>query len=310
VVSPFVDAYAGGVTPSPCTICNRTVKLAELEGIADRLGAVGIATGHYARVLVDSRGHLRIARGVDSEKDQSYFLYATPASLITRLVFPLGNSRKPEVRNEALSANLPGANKGESQELCFVGDDYVRFVEERTSTRRKGRILNVLGQEVATHDGVHRFTIGQRKGLGIALGERAFVTDIEADTGDIYLGPAEALLRSEAVASDLVLGEGIALPLQTTASVRYRHAPVAVRVHANHHDEEASRALSSTTIKLAFEVPVRALTPGQIAVLYEGDCVLGGARIDQVARNADVARQPAEEAAGEHSRQDLRARQA
>ena len=180
VVEPFVDAYIAGETPSPCTACNRTVKLAELFDIADKLGAAKVATGHYARV--DDEGHLFAGR--DATKDQSYFLYATPPAMLSRMMFPLGDSTKEEVRAEAVTRKLPGAGKGESQELCFVGDGagaYAKFVEDRAKEKlRPGPIVDDSGRVVGQHDGIHRFTVGQRKGLGVALGQPAFVTRIDA----------------------------------------------------------------------------------------------------------------------------------
>jgi tRNA-uridine 2-sulfurtransferase len=268
VVAPFVHDYAQGLTPSPCTNCNRTVKLHELLGIAKRLGAKAIATGHYARSLRDARGVLRIARGLDDDKDQSYFLYATPPELVQMLVFPLGSSKKPEVRKEAFDLALPGANKGESQELCFVGEDYAKFVEARAQSLKAGSIVGPSGKPVAEHNGVHNFTIGQRKGLGVALGEPVFVTDINAETGTVTLGPAADLLKSEAKLAQLFLAPEATLPLRVHARIRYRHAPV-----------PATLSVEDGVTKLAFDEPVRAVTPGQIAVFYEGDCVIGGAVI-------------------------------
>ena len=168
VVEPFVDAYLAGETPSPCTACNRGVKLAELFALADRLGAAHVATGHYARVVRDAGGAPRLATGKDAAKDQSYFLYASPRAWLERLVFPLGESTKAEVRGEAVARGLPGAGKGESQELCFVGAGphaYADFVGERAAGRvRPGPSSTTRAGTVGAHDGVHRFTVGQRKG--------------------------------------------------------------------------------------------------------------------------------------------------
>lgn len=272
VVAPFVDAYVAGETPSPCTACNRGVKLGELVGIADRLGAALIATGHYARV-VDRGGAPHVARGVDRDKDQSYFLYATPAPLVARLVFPLGDARKDEVRAEAVQRRLHGAHKGESQELCFVGQGagaYASFVEARADGRvRPGAIVDDEGRVVGHHEGVHRFTIGQRKGLGVALGKPAFVTRIDAESGTVHLGDASELDASGAELDDLVLAPGASLPTRAAVRVRYRHEPAPARVEA----DGPGRA------RVTFEGPVRAVTRGQIAVLYDGDVVLGGGRI-------------------------------
>jgi tRNA-uridine 2-sulfurtransferase len=273
VVNPFVDAYASGSTPSPCTACNRTVKLKELLALADKLGAECIATGHYARVEPNPEG-ARIRESVDKDKDQSYFLYATPRALVERLVFPLGESRKPDVRAEAVARNLPGAAKGESQELCFVGEGakaYAEFVEKRGAKIRPGRILDSAGVVRGTHEGIHRFTIGQRKGLGVALGSPAFVTQIDAASSDVTVGSAEGLLASRAMLRDVVLAAGVPESFSSRVRIRYRH--------------EGARAtleyLEGEPV-LRFEQPVRALTRGQVAVFYDGDVVLGGGVIAHV----------------------------
>jgi tRNA-specific 2-thiouridylase len=275
VVRPFVDAYLAGETPSPCTACNRGVKLAELFSIADRLGASKVATGHYARTTRDdASGAPRLAAGLDATKDQSYFLYATPRSWLERLVFPLGESRKSEVRAEAVARDLPGAQKGESQELCFVGAGagaYARFVEERANGRvRPGPIVDEGGRVVGEHAGVHRFTVGQRKGLGVALGRPAFVSRIDPESATVHLSEGgDALVSTTADLEDVVLADGVVLPRQARIRVRYRHDGANGRVT---RQGEAAR--------VTFDAPVRAVTKGQVAVLYdEADRVLGGGRI-------------------------------
>lgn len=275
VVDPFTHAYLEGETPSPCAACNRGVKLAELFAIADRLGAARVATGHYARVVREGSGAPRLAMGVDREKDQSYFLYATPRAWLERLVFPLGDSTKVEVRAEAVARHLPGAGKGESQELCFVGtgpNAYADFVASRAPERvRPGRIVDESGRAVGEHDGVHRFTVGQRKGLGIALGRPVFVTRVDASTGTVHVGSEDALQRGSASLHDLVLAEGVVLPTRARVRVRYRHEGADATVDALESRAHAARVV--------FDTPVRAVTPGQVAVLYDGDRVLGGGRV-------------------------------
>ena len=277
VVKPFVDAYLAGDTPSPCTTCNREVKLHELFAIADRLGCAKVATGHYARIGRDDAGRPTLLAGVDRDKDQSYFLYATPREWLERLVFPLGESTKPEVRAEAVARRLPGATKGESQELCFVGEGkgaYAEFVAARARDRvRPGPIVDAEGREVGRHDGVHRFTVGQRKGIGVALGTPAFVTAIDADTATVHLGSGDALGATSATLDGVHMHESVTLPIDATARVRYRHAGVAVRIEPENHGRSA---------KLLFHGDARAVTRGQIAVLYDGDRVLGGGRISAV----------------------------
>jgi tRNA-specific 2-thiouridylase len=276
VVSPFVDAYLAGRTPSPCNDCNRTVKLTELFHIADMLGARFVATGHYARILEDSQGKKRIARAVDAHKDQSYFLHATPRDQVDRLLFPLGDATKSEVREEALAARLPGATKGESQELCFIGAGdgaYAAFVEAQAPSRvRPGPIVDEDGRVLAQHGGVHRFTVGQRKGLGIATGKPTFVERIDRDTGTVHVGAGERILGRDAWLDDVILGDGVTLPIDDVmVRVRYRHEGSRARVEAD-----------GDRIRVHFTDPTRALTPGQVAVIYEGDCVIGGGRIGAV----------------------------
>jgi tRNA-specific 2-thiouridylase len=280
VVEPFVEAYLNGETPSPCTACNRGVKLAELFAIADKLGARFVATGHYARIVKDESSPIpRLAAGLDATKDQSYFLYATPRAWLERLVFPLGESTKSEVRAEAVARDLPGATKGESQELCFVGAGagaYARFVEERAKGRvRPGAIVDHDGRVVGQHAGVHRFTVGQRKGLGVALGEPVFVSQIDPESATVHLAPADAgaLVSHAAELDDVSLADGVDLPLPARVRIRYRHEGARAMVTRSHDSASASA-------RIAFDEPVRAVTKGQVAVLYDADDrVLGGGRI-------------------------------
>jgi tRNA-uridine 2-sulfurtransferase len=276
VVEPFVDAYLAGETPSPCTACNRGVKLGELFALADRLGAARVATGHYARIVREGDGTPRLSMGADRTKDQSYFLYASPRAWLERLVFPLGDSTKGEVRHEALRRRLPGADKGESQELCFVGgagSGYAEFVAARAGSRvRPGAIVDDQGRTVGAHEGVHRFTIGQRKGLRVALGKPAFVTRVDPGTGTVHLGDEQALLSRGALLDGVSLAEGVSLPARVRVRVRYRHEGQDAVVGA-------TDAVGATGATVAFDEPVRAVTPGQIAVFYDGERVLGGGHI-------------------------------
>ncbi|HEY8077491.1 MAG TPA: tRNA methyl transferase PRC-barrel domain-containing protein, partial [Labilithrix sp.] len=236
---------------------------------ADRLGAEKIATGHYARVGRDASGAPFLREGKDRNKDQSYFLFATRREEIERLVFPLGESDKREVREEAIARKLPGAHKGESQELCFVGAGagaYASFVEERAKDRiRPGPILDSDGRVVGAHEGIHRFTIGQRKGIGVALGKPAFVAAIDSETATVRLGGEDDLLAAGARLEDVVLAPGVTLPREARVRVRYRHDGEAAHVDAHGN--------------VRFLTAVRAVSRGQIAVFYDGDRVLGGGRI-------------------------------
>jgi tRNA-specific 2-thiouridylase len=255
------------------------VKLAQLFGLADRLGATRIATGHYARIVRDARGDTWLARATDRDKDQSYFLYASPRTWLDRLVFPLGESTKTEVRTEAVRRGLPGATKRESQELCFVppgAHAYADFVADRAAGRiRPGVVVDDRGRTVGAHEGVHRFTIGQRKGLGVALGRPAFVTHIDPESATVHLGVEDALLAREAELSDVSLSQGLTLPARARVVVRYRH---------DGEDAVVERSRPGH-VRVRFDAPVRAIAPGQIAVFYEcgGDRVLGGGRVTSAA---------------------------
>jgi tRNA-specific 2-thiouridylase len=239
-----------------------------------------VATGHYARIVRDAAGTSRLALGAVRTKDQSYFLYASPRAWLERLVFPLGESTKREVREEAARRRLPGANKGESQELCFAGSGphaYADFVAARAGDRvRVGPIVDAEGRTVGAHDGLHRFTIGQRRGLGVALGRPTYVARIDGATGAVHLGGEEALRSPAADLTDVTLAEGVTLPLRARVRVRYRHEgdeASIVSVSAGAAETADRRA------RVVFDGPVRAVTPGQIAVFYDEDRVLGGGRI-------------------------------
>lgn len=272
VVDPFVEAYLDGRTPSPCVDCNRGVKLRELLPIADRLGASHVATGHYARVVAEG-GRFCLHRGADARKDQSYFLHMLRSEELQRLLLPLGDARKEEVRAEAVRARLPGAGKGESQELCFVASGrYDAFVEERAAGRvRPGPIVDDHGQVLGQHAGVHRFTVGQRKGLGVALGRPAFVVGVDASRGAVTIGGEDELAsRSARLAADTWFADDVSLPVEATVQVRARHAGVAAVI-------EPAAANGEVTVR--FAEPVRAVSPGQVAVAYRGTRVLGGGTI-------------------------------
>jgi tRNA-specific 2-thiouridylase len=268
VVDPFVDAYLRGETPSPCVACNRSVKLRELFPLADRLGAAFVATGHYARVVRD-RGRARLHRGRDQGKDQSYFRHMLRADELDRALFPLGDATKEEVRAEALARALPGATKGESQELCFVpAGRYDAFVAGRAPDRlRPGPIVDAEGRAVGRHAGVHGFTLGQRKGIGVALGRPAFVVGIDAESSTVRLGDEPALYSAGARIEGASWSDDVRFPLEAE-----------VRVRARHEGEPAviEREGEADLFVVRFQRPVRAVAPGQVAVAYRADRVLGG----------------------------------
>jgi tRNA-specific 2-thiouridylase len=258
------------------------VKLGELFGIAERLGAARVATGHYARIE-ERDGNVALLRGADRQKDQSYFLHMLGADSLRKLCFPLGASDKLEIRNEARALGLPGADKSESQELCFVPNGrYDRFIEERAGERvRPGPIVDGSGKVVGEHRGVHRFTVGQRKNLGIALGERAYVVDVDPLTATVRLGQREELATSAAEVTELRLSEGTTLPLRAAVQVRYRGSPVGCEV----------RPLPGGAL-VVFDAPVISVVKGQHAVFYDGERVLGGGVIARTSRDAASAFAP------------------
>lgn len=269
VVDPFVGAYRAGTTPSPCVHCNREVKLGSLLSLADELGATHVATGHYARIVRDPGGRAALLRGRDRAKDQSYFLYGVPRAILDRLVFPLGELEKGQTRAEGRRLGVPGWDKKDSQELCFVPDgDVGAFIERETGAKSSGRIVDETGRELARHDGVHRFTVGQRRGIGLGggTGEPRYVLRIVPDTDEVVVGPKEALYASDARAIDVVWTEGTpSEPFEAEVQVRYRHRAAPARVTP-----------APDGFEVRFHAPQRAIAPGQAAVVYRGERVIGG----------------------------------
>ncbi len=275
VVSPFVHDYLEGRTPLPCARCNTEVKFASLVERTRGLGATRVATGHYARKDREpSSGRHRLLKGVDRGKDQSYFLFGLTQEQLEVALFPVGGWAKPEVRQAARERGLPVADKAESQEICFVPDgDYARFVErEAPAPDREGPIVDVDGRELGRHGGVHRFTVGQRRGLGLTSRHPLYVLAVRPDSRTVVVGDEERLLRDRLVARD-VNWLSIAAPsgeIRAHVRIRYRHAEAAAIV----------RPLPEGRVEIAFEAPQRAITPGQAAVFYQGEVCLGGGWIE------------------------------
>lgn len=269
VVDPFVEAYLGGRTPSPCVACNREVKIGGFVALAARLGAVAFATGHYARSgAVDGRPAL--LRGVDRDKDQSYFLHGIGEAALAMLVCPLGDATKPAVRAEAAAQGLPNAQKPDSEDLCFTHGDHAGFVADRAKGRvRPGPIVDATGRVVGQHEGVHRYTVGQRRGLGVALGRPAFVTAIDPTSATVHVGEGHHVDAGGAVLADVGwLADPPEPGRAVLARIRYRHDGAPAQVTPT-----AGGAV------VRFETAARAVTPGQVCVLYDGDRVLGGGTI-------------------------------
>lgn len=271
VVDPFVRAYRAGTTPSPCVHCNQEVKLGRLLEVAAELGATHVATGHYARITRDD-GSIVLQRGRDRQKDQSYFLYGVDLRVLSRMILPLGELQKGQTREEGRRLGVPNWDKKDSQELCFVPDgDVGGFVEREAGAGAlvgEGAVVDEAGQPLARHGGVYRFTVGQRRGLGLAGGgDPKYVLRIVPDRDEVVVGPASSLFAREARCTDAVWTSGAApaAPFEAEVQLRYRHraAPALVRPSAGGFSVE-------------FADPQRAIAPGQAAVVYRGDRVVGG----------------------------------
>ena len=267
VVDPFVADYQAGRTPIPCVSCNRTVKLTYLADVARRFDATHIATGHYARLARAGDGHLRLLRGIDDEKDQSYFLFGLPQSTLERLVFPLGELRKSEVREAGRRLGVPNASKPESQELCFVPDGRIGdFIERQGTPTTPGNMVDSRGEVLAVHEGVANFTRGQRRGLGLGGGGARYVLRILPDRAEVVVGEESELYDAQLRATDAhwIAGRP-AEPFEAEVRIRYRHRGARADITPN-----------GTGFDVRFEEPQRAITPGQAAVVYRGDEVVGG----------------------------------
>ncbi len=274
VISNFVREYVGGRTPIPCVHCNGDLKFATLADRAGALNADFVATGHYARVeRDDASGHYRLLRGLDPAKDQSYFLFTLDQAQLAHAMFPIGALDKTAVRERARELGLPVSEKPDSHEICFVADgDHAGFLERHGAHVPSGTIRSVDGSIVGRHDGVHRFTVGQRKGLGLSSPVRLYVVGIDAGAQTVTVGPRAALERTSLRASGVNWIAGAPPPASTkcTAQIRYRH-------------REAAASLTpgpDLTVEVTFDQPQHAVAPGQAVVFYDGERVLGGGWID------------------------------
>jgi len=276
VIAPFVRDYLEGRTPIPCARCNTDVKFASLVEKTRGLGIAHVATGHYARTDRDSEtGRHRLRKGKDDGKDQSYFLFGLSQEQLALALFPVGHLQKDEVRALARERRLPTADKAESQEICFVpDDDYAGFVERQApAADRSGPILDTEGRALGKHDGIHRFTVGQRKGLGLASARPLYVLRVVPEERAVVVGEESALAGQTLVARE-VNWLSIAhpeRPLRAAAKIRYRHPEAPATIEP----------LPDGRARLHFDAPQRAITPGQAAVFYDGDVCLGGGWIEQ-----------------------------
>ncbi len=276
VIRPFVAEYLSGRTPIPCSLCNNHLKFDQLLSVAEQIGADALATGHYARTQFDeSLGRWLLKRPADRSKDQTYFLFGLTQDQLSRTLFPLGEMQKSEVRELAREHGLALADKQESQEICFVpGGDYKRFLDAYLAERGDtlpdtgGELVTSDGQVIGEHSGIHNFTVGQRKGLGVATGSPLYVLQIKGETQEVVVGRQEELysrsLRAHRV--NFIAVPDLREPMRVTVKIRHRHEPAAALIERSGEDE----------LLVTFDDAQRAITPGQAAVFYDGDMVVGG----------------------------------
>ena len=276
VVRPFVQEYLSGRTPIPCSLCNNHLKFDQLLIFAKQIGAEKLATGHYARVERDEpSGRFLLKRPTDRSKDQTYFLFGLTQEQLSRTLFPLGNLTKPEVRELARRHGLALAEKPDSQEICFVpGGDYKRFLDAYLAEQNDalpdtgGELVTTSGEVVGTHNGIHNFTVGQRKGLGVATGSPLYVLQINGNARQVVVGGGNELyaktLRARKI--NFISVEQLTAPMRVQVKIRHRHEPASATIESSGADE----------VLVTFDDPQRAITPGQASVFYDGDTVVGG----------------------------------
>jgi tRNA-uridine 2-sulfurtransferase len=284
VVQPFVSSYLSGETPIPCVSCNSRLKFASLDRLAASLGCEKVATGHYARVEYDAEAkRYRLFRGRNLQKDQSYFLWELTQDQLSRALFPLGEMSKPEVREVARQHGLAVSEKAESQEICFVPDgNYSGFIDRYLTAENaeqkipgEGELVDSQGNVLGHHSGIHRYTIGQRRGIGISHEQPLYVISIDQPKNRVVVGPQEDLLRKEFTAA----GVNWIAPEEVRAAESVR---AEVRVRYRHQESPATiTPLPSNHARIVFDEPQRAITPGQATVFYRGNEVLGGGWIEK-----------------------------
>ncbi|HEY8670354.1 MAG TPA: tRNA 2-thiouridine(34) synthase MnmA [Terriglobales bacterium] len=281
VIRPFVQEYLSGRTPIPCSLCNNHLKFDQLLIVAKQIGADAVATGHYARVEFDDpRNRWLLKRPADRSKDQTYFLFGLTQEQLSRTMFPLGNMTKPEVRDLARKHGLALAEKPDSQEICFVpGGDYKNFLDAYLAEQGEslpdtaGELVTTDGRVIGEHSGIHNFTVGQRKGLGVATGSPLYVLQIKGDAHQVVVGGQENLYSQTLLACriNLISIDEMISPMRVGVKIRHRHEAAAATI------EMSGTGMSGTKdILVKFDEPQRAITPGQAAVFYDGDVVVGG----------------------------------
>ena len=273
VVDKFIEDYRNGKTPNPCVECNKKLKFGKLFDIADELEIPFLATGHYANIVKSSLGYL-LKKAADEKKDQSYFLWSIKKERLPFILFPLGNYTKTQIRELALENGFESAHRSDSQDICFIPDgDYISFIEKYASPEfKEGNFIDTDGKILGRHKGLERYTIGQRKGLGIALGAPMFVGAKNVADNTVTLCSDRELYSHSLTASSLNFLVDIPLdtPVRLETKIRYRHTPAVATVEKIGEDR----------ISVHFDLPQRAISPGQSVVLYDGDTVIGGGIIE------------------------------
>ena len=273
VAAPFCASYCAGRTPNPCLLCNPNVKFRSLVQAADRLGCEKIATGHYARVEQDEKGVWRVFRPKSDARDQTYMLYGLGQEVLSRLLLPLGENQKPEIREMARQAQLECADSPDSMEICFIPDgDHAAYIAARGLHAPAGQFISPDGKALGPNLGIDHYTVGQRKGLGLALGRPAYVCGRDLVHNTVTVGPPQALACRALTAKTVnwVALAGLAGPLRVQACTRYHQLPQAATVTP-----------CGEGVRVTFDSPQRAVSPGQTVVLYDGELVLAAGAIDQ-----------------------------
>ena len=273
VIENFTNSYINGKTPNPCIECNRYIKFGKMIDLAEENGYAKIATGHYARIKKDCNGRYLLYKAKDLSKDQSYVLYNLSQHQLSKAIFPLGEVTKAQVREKAESLKLINFDRPDSQDICFVPDgDYASFIENNLNfVAAKGEYVDINGNFIGEHKGVIRYTIGQRKGLGIALGKPTFVIDKDSQTNRVVLGDEEYLFKRTVIVenTNFIPFDKLESDMRVTAKLRYRHIEQPATVIP----------IGENKVKIEFDEPQRAASPGQAAVFYNGDLVVGGGAI-------------------------------
>ena len=276
VVDYFIAEYIKGRTPNPCAVCNPAIKFGELLKKASNLDAHYVATGHYATVMRDPESQRYMLKcGLENDKDQSYFLARLSQDALSRALFPIGHFSKKKIRALAQKFELPVSGKAESQEVCFIPNGNIaQFIIEHTGRSKKGPIEDNTGRVLGTHDGIIGYTVGQRKGLGIAVGKPIYVTEIDAKTNTVFVGDEEHLYKKSLIASKVhwIAEESVIEPVRLKVKIRYKHNADWAMLFPWGHNK----------VKIQFDRVQKAITPGQLAVFYRGDIVVGSAWIEKI----------------------------